>query len=166
MLTWPAAPALSLSSNYLVQSRLRHQQELPNGSEIQGPSWAPLFVWSSQDRQHGEARPGQSPRKSLLPALGVTAGHSSRRCPLLGRVLQSTTPYHTIPHHTTPYHTIPPAASQRQQRRMRVKCPLPLALLSPPSVTHIGTLEPSDTCHPPNSTGSNLSTAPYQLAWR
>lgn len=101
MLTWPAAPALSLSSNYLVQSRFRHQQELPNGSEIQGSSWAPLFVWSSQDRQHGEARPGgQSPRKSLLPALGVTAGQKStffQEEPFTG---PSAAEYHTIPHHT------------------------------------------------------------------
>lgn len=108
MLTWPAAPAPSLSSNYLVQSRLRHQQELPNGSEIQGSSWAPLFVWSSQDRQHGEARPGeQSPRKSLLPALGVTAGQKStffQEVPFTG---SSAAEYHTIPHHTTPYRTIP-----------------------------------------------------------
>lgn len=67
--------SLSSSSNCLVQGRLRHQQELLNGSDIQGTSWAPLFMWSSQDRQHGEAGPGgQSPRESLLPALGATAG--------------------------------------------------------------------------------------------
>lgn len=75
MLTWLAAPTLSLSSNCLIQGGLKHQQqELPNGSEIQGISWAPLFMWPSQDRQHGEAGPGgQSPRQGLLPALGVTA---------------------------------------------------------------------------------------------
>lgn len=67
--------SLSSSSDRLVQGRLRLQQELLNGSDTQGTSWAPLFMWSSQDRQHGEAGPGgQSPRESLLPALGATAG--------------------------------------------------------------------------------------------
>lgn len=86
--------------------------------KFRGHPGLPSSVWSSQDRQHGEAGPGgQSPRKSLLLALGVTAGqkkaHSSGRYPSPGAL--SAAEYLTTC-----------GISEAVKRRTRVKSSLPL----------------------------------------
>lgn len=66
------SPALSFSPP-TVQGRPQASAG-SRGSQLQGTSWAPLFAWSPQDRQHGEE--GQGSLRTPLPALGVTAGQT------------------------------------------------------------------------------------------